>query len=320
MSNVVTTQTSRWIERPAPTADPRTTSNHHKVGITLALLGMAAVLVATGGSFSAATDVATDPAAAANNRAWAFGLTVTGFATVKLAIAVVLTGIVVRLWYRVESVKHALERFTGGNPPDESPGPFTSPFGAGKATTSQPESLRIHRMARTMWLPMLVMGAMAVVAGLIASIVAAGEAGETFRQASAWSQGLTFLGETFLLSGISLLLGTILGGLREGGGEVQAATGLTVKTLDMPTSARAFMVLMATGMMIGIVQFVLYANLAISFAGDAASFAGWAAWLGPFREAGLGILLSGIVLALYTISKVLGFQFARIRGVVATTS
>jgi hypothetical protein len=41
-------------------------------------------------------------------------------------------------------------------------------------------------------------------------------------------------------------------------------------------------------------------------------------WLGPAREAGLGIILSGIVLALVTIGNVLGFQFSRIKDIIAS--
>ena len=44
--------------------------------------------------------------------------------------------------------------------------------------------------------------------------------------------------------------------------------------------------------------------------------AAWFAWLGPLREIGLGLLLLSIVLALYTIGTVLGFQFNRMREIV----
>ncbi len=44
--------------------------------------------------------------------------------------------------------------------------------------------------------------------------------------------------------------------------------------------------------------------------------AAYAAWANPLREAALGVLLTGIVFALYTISNVLGFQFSRIRELI----
>jgi hypothetical protein len=53
-------------------------------------------------------------------------------------------------------------------------------------------------------------------------------------------------------------------------------------------------------------------------ASSVAEVAPWWAWLGPFREVGLGLLLAGIVLALATIANVLGFQFSRIRSIAAT--
>ncbi len=133
---------------------------------------------------------------------------------------------------------------------------------------------------------------------------------------SAWVQGLQFPGEGFLLSGISFLLGTILGSLRKGGGEVQESVSVGVKTLDMPRTAKLFVGLMALGLMVEIFQFVAYAVVATF--DDPASVATYFTWLGPVREAGLGILLSGIVLALATIAKALGFQFWRLAEIVRT--
>jgi len=311
-------RTIQWISRPEPGTDHRAPTRHVQAGLGLVGIGVAAVLIAAVAGYGGADQIAADPAAAGSTRAWTFGLTVTGFATIKTAIAIILVGIVLGLWRRVDGVKHALRVLKPAGRTPTTTGPFESAFGSGTATASPPRPLAIHTMAKVLWLPMLVMGGMAVAAGLTAAIVASGATGDALRQASAWSQGLTFLGETFLLSGISLLLGTILAGLREGGAEVQADVGVTVRTLDMPASAKAFIALMAVGMMIGIAQFALYVNLATNLAADPAAFSAWAAWLGPFREAGLGILLSGIVLALYTISRVLGFQFSRIRDIVAT--
>ena len=79
----------------------------------------------------------------------------------------------------------------------------------------------------------------------------------------------------------------------------------------MPFSAKIFVALMVTGMMLSIAQFALYI-----VAAEVDSPAAWFAWLGPLREVALGLLLSGIVLALYTIGTVLGFQFTRLRELV----
>lgn len=309
--------TKNWITRPPTTDDHSEPTRQRQIGVALAVVGVLAVLVATFGNFSAASDVASDPEGAASTLAWTFGLTTTGFAIIKTGIAVVLVGIIIRMYHRTDSVTWALPRLKAETDQSTSIGTFDSPQGSGTATASPPGPLGIHRMATRMWLPMLAMGVMVVAAGFITSLVAAGSSGESFRQAIAWTQGLSFLGETFVLAGISFLLGTILAGLRAAGGEVQASVDVTVKTLDMPTSAKAFVGLMMLGVVVGIVQFIGYVVVA-SNAGDAAGFAASTAWLGPLREAGLGLLLSGIVLALYTISKVLAFQFSRVREIIAT--
>ena len=167
-------------------------------------------------------------------------------------------------------------------------------------------------MAKRMWAPMLIMGYMAVIVGLLTSFAWADDPSSV--ALASWTQGLQFLGEGLLLGGISFLLGTILASLREGGGEVQEALGLTVKTLKMPGTAKAFVALMGLGVMISVAQFVLY--LVVAAGGPEPAV--WFAWLGPLREAGLGILLSGVVLALVTIGNVLRFQFSRITEIITT--
>jgi len=164
---------------------------------------------------------------------------------------------------------------------------------------------------------MLAMGAMLVAIGLLVDISAAGQTSSVGGAGSAfaWAQGTMFLGETALLAGISFLLGTILGAIRSGGGEVQQSLGLTVKTLRMPSTAKAFVGLMVAGVMVGMLQFIGYAVVATSSQPDtAAAFAG----LGPLREVGLGLLLAGIVLALATIAKALSFQFSRVTEIISS--
>lgn len=305
--------------RPAAGSDPRTETSHAKVGIAIALIGLMVVAVTAIGNFV----IAGASPVLASQLAWPFGLGTTGLGVMKIGIAAVLIGIIVRLWYRVDSVKTALTDIVGDAARQStSPATISTDVGPAKVSASPPGPLPIHRMARALWLPMLAMGAMALVIGLILGLAASGQAADSaaFRELSAWAQGTLFLGEGLLLSGISLLLGTVLAGLREGGGEVQAALGAPVKTLSMPTTAKAFIGLMAVGMMAAIGQFVGYAVVATQYAGDAAVFATNAAWLGPLREVALGVLLSGIVLALYTISRVLGFQFTRIRELLTTAA
>lgn len=89
-----------------------------------------------------------------------------------------------------------------------------------------------------------------------------------------------------------------------------------MKTLKMPRTAKLFVALMAAGVMVSMAQFVLY--LVATTVGTGTSFATWSAWLAPTREFGLGLLLSGIVLALVTIGTVLRFQFDRITTILRT--
>ena len=86
--------------------------------------------------------------------------------------------------------------------------------------------------------------------------------------------------------------------------------------MRMPLTAKLFVVLMMLGVMVEMVQFGLY--IYVARFDDVATINTYLTRLGPLREAGLGLLLSGIVLALGTIGTVLGFQFYRIRELITT--
>ncbi|MEA2024526.1 MAG: hypothetical protein U9N79_09590 [Actinomycetota bacterium] len=295
-------------------------TGHRKIGLGIGLVALMIGMVVAGLGIYAAGLVgsAGDEGTLAQVLAVAFGLNTTALVMLKAAIAVILVGILVRIWIRVESVKTSLSALK----PDAEVGTFTSgdidtEFGAATVSTKAPARLPIHKMANRMWAPMLAMGVMAVVAGLFLSWIWAANVGtSTGLGAAAWTQGLQFLGEGFVLASISFLLASILSGLREGGGEVQEALDLPVMTLKMPNTAKAFVVLMMMGLMIEMVQFGLY--IYITTFDDLARYTLWSSWLGPFRELGLGLLLAGIILALATIAKALGFQFSRISDIVAT--
>ena len=109
----------------------------------------------------------------------------------------------------------------------------------------------IHTMANWMWRPMILMGVMSIATAIglgVAQANVGADLGEEFtalRQANfetlkPLTAGFLFLGEALVLSGIAFLLGTILGALRGGGGEVQASLDAPVKTLKMPWSAKVF--------------------------------------------------------------------------------
>ena len=315
---------ARLLEaRPSLGTEHRSRSRARTIGLTLGLVGVALATVTLVNAIAAGVLAGRtgEETTVARLLAWSFGLTVTAFGTLKFGIAVILVGILVRLWLRVDAVKDSLPflKPAGAVEGDPETGTVRTPYGRATASAAAPRPLLIHRMATAMWAPMLAMGVMALLAGFVLSLVQTGTIGTDPALATsqaAWVQGLQFLGEGFLLAGISFLLGTILGSLRKGGGEVQESVGVGVKTLDMPLAAKVFVGLMALGLMVEVFQFVVYAVVATF--DDPARVASYFTWLGPVREAGLGILLSGIVLALATIAKALGFQFWRLSEIVRT--
>ncbi len=306
------------LTRPKSVADYKATTRHRDIGFIVATVGLMLAVVTLIANISAANN--SDPVAAAETLAWSFGLTTAAFGTIKFAIAIILVGILVRLWIRVESVKVALGELKPAGDGQIHTENIKTTYGPATATATVPKTLQIHKMARTMWAPMLAMGAMALLAGLVVSFVWTANVGtRTGSGAQAWTAGLQFLGEGFLLGGISFLLGSILASLREGGGQVQEALGLTVKTLKMPTTAKIFIGMMMIGVMLAVLQFVLYLVVVYGETDRTLqSFQAWLAWLGPLRELSLGVLLAGIVMALVTIGNVLDFQFDRIKEIVKT--
>ncbi len=302
--------------RPAETTSPHTGSTHRASGITLASLGT--VLVATSLGLSVLTAVLVAGGGAEETEralaALSFGLAVAGLGTAKTGIAFLLWGIVRRIWLRVASLKAALAVLVhaSGEPPKITSAVISTRYGTATVGSRAPAPLLIHRMARVMWAPMLLMGVMAVYLGLALAYAQSQVATDValYRSLDAWVKGTQFLGEGFLLSAVSFFLGTILGAIRSGGGEVQEGLRVAVRTLRMPLTAKVFVALMMAGLMVELAQFFAYAY--VSTLSDATISAVFTAWLGPFREFGLGLLLSGIVLALASIANALDFQFARI--------
>ena len=307
--------------RPPVTADYRSKSSIGRNRLSVVLLGFGVAMVAFISSLVLSGRDASAASLAAQ-AAWTFGVATIALGTIKSGIALVLWGIVRRIWIRIESVKVALPKLKSQNPEPglTREGPITTPYGSGRITSKAPPPLLIHRMAYALWAPMLVMGAMIVMIGLILSFFEADAASSrdtgTLDTLRALVPGIMFFGEALLLAGISFLLGTILRSLREGGGEVQESVGVMVKTLSMPLTAKLFIGLMMMGMMIEMAQLGLY--IYVSTLDNPATIAAYLTWLGPMREVGLGLLLSGIVLALGTIGRILGFQFHRIAEIIAT--
>ncbi len=293
--------------RPRADADYRAPSQQKGRGIALALVGLAITMIAFFGNLAAVGQSGADQA---STLAWTFGVTTTGFALIKTAIAVVLWGVILKLWLRADSIKASLPALVGKPGADPTNlGDHDTPHGKVTVTAKAPDQLPIHKMAKKMFRPMVAMGLMLVLVGLIVSFVEAGSVPNT--AASAWKQGLQFLGEGMLLGGIAFLLGTILWAIRTAGGEVQESLGVKVYTPKMPGAAKAFVVLMMLGLMASIIQFIGY----VSVAGNS-DVATAFAWLGPLREVGLGLILAGVALALVAIGNVLAFQFYRIQELI----
>lgn len=147
-----------------------------------------------------------------------------------------------------------------------------------------------------------------------------------------WLPRFQLLGMGLMFSGITFLLATILGNLRLYGGLVQEKSGRRVLALKPPWSAQAFPMLMMTGLMTLIGAFVVSIVIATtasdvygnsiseinaatagsSLLSDFQDVQTFGAWLQAFAFTGLALILSGIVLALYTIAQVLRFQHNRI--------
>lgn len=307
--------TFQLMGRPPATADHTSRSRYRDVGIVVALLGLIVVATATVANLV----VSDDPAGSRQDTlAWAAGVNFAGFSVIMIAIAVTLLGIIVRLWMRVESIKAALPHLMRDSPTPGAPVPVRSldtPFGEVDVTTAPPRALGIHRLAEAAWTPMLVMAPMVVAAGVGLSIAQAGQTAgtNTFVDLGALASGTLVLGLALMLGAISFILGTILSSLRKGGAEVQASVGAHIKTLKVPTTVWAFLGLMIAGVMAAMAQFAL---LVVATGLDDPTW--WFAWLGPLGLFGLGLLLAGIVLALYSIGNVVGFQFYRIRELIAT--
>ncbi len=313
------------LTQPASNADHTIDTGHKQLGLGIGFVGLMISMIAAILVVAAGLQVADagDATTIGQLLAVAFGLNTLALATLKVGIAVVLVGILVRLWWRIESIKESLPVLNaeGGG----TNVPKTSPAGDFSVSEKEPDEMPIHKMARTLWAPMLAMGYMFVIVGLVAAIIGAANVGtdpSTAIGASAWAQGLQFLGEAFVLSGISFLLATILRGLRHGGGQVQQALGIPVLTLKMPATAKAGIALMVTGLMLGMVQLVGYIIVTTfeTSAESALRVGAWFAALGPLRELSLGLLLAGIVLFLATIGTVLQFQFWRIRSIITSST
>ena len=152
----------------------------------------------------------------------------------------------------------------------------------GRAVLTKAEPTQMQKVARYMWLPMLLMGLVIVAASLGVSIVNAATTSDYFglpkevREAAAasasviddrqfiestnvWLPGFQLLGIGLLLSAITFSLANILGVFRVGGVRLQQAFGREAQTLTPPITARLFPMLMMVGLVILIVNLIIAA-------------------------------------------------------------
>ena len=123
--------------RPAASADYREASPQRSRGILLAVLGLGITTIAFFGNLAAVGQMGADQG---STLAWTFGLTTTGFAVVKTAIAVVLWGIILKLWVRADSMGVALPKLTGRPGADSTPlGDLETPYGKVTVTEKAPD-------------------------------------------------------------------------------------------------------------------------------------------------------------------------------------
>ncbi len=173
-----------------------------------------------------------------------------------------------------------------------------------------------------LWLPMFAMGLMGFVGGFILHLIKAGEIANggseaTIAALSHTATGVMFIGFAAVFAAISFAIARILGEFRSGGGSVQENTSSGVQTLKMPASAKAFVGLMAMGMMIILAGVVGHFVIANQIAGGSTQMLEtseqWSIWLEGVRRFGVAVYLVAIAFGLATILTVLRFQTTRIR-------
>jgi hypothetical protein len=152
----------------------------------------------------------------------------------------------------------------------------------GRAVLTKAEPTMMQKVARYMWLPMLLMGVMVIVASVGLSIANAAAASDYFglpkevREAAnasasviddrqfiestnVWLPGFQLLGIGLILAAITFSLANILGVFRAGGVRIQQAFGREAQSLTPPITARLFPMLMMMGLVILIVNLIISA-------------------------------------------------------------
>ncbi len=163
------------VRHPSTARPAGLAANLRSAGITAAMIGVALVGVTLIANLAVAADTGTG---LARTLAWSFGLTITGFAALKTGIALTLIGILLRVRDRIDAVKSSLPALAPApGHPAANAAEVDTDFGRVTRTAGALGPLSIHKMAQKMWAPMLLMGPMIVVAGLVLSIIQKGTDG-----------------------------------------------------------------------------------------------------------------------------------------------
>ena len=183
-----------------------------------------------------------------------------------------------------------------------------------------------QNLGRMLWFPMWLMAAMGFGAGFVVAIIRANQVAglngadvwstETTAQLQHVGAGLMFIGFAAVFAAISFTIARILGEFRKGGGELQEATGRTVKVLKMPFTAKLFLGTMAMAMMALVIASIAHFVFAADIDGTAASLKDAEQRfivLEGIRRGGVAVYLLSFLLGLGTIIEVLRFQSIRIR-------
>jgi hypothetical protein len=200
----------------------------------------------------------------------------------------------------------------------------------------------VQTMAKRMALPMLAMGLMSVIGGLIAGIIGGVNFGDFFspsgvaadlgtgEAAVQVANSLLFFGIGLILAGITMTLVNVVRSLRDAGRDVQNSLGATPLQLAKPLTGKLTPVVMMMGVMIEMVAIVLGIIAAFTIGGvDPAAIAdpasasatdladigvvrAMSAWLPGLRMLGIATILGSIVLTLTTIRSAIRFQGDRV--------
>ncbi len=177
-----------------------------------------------------------------------------------------------------------------------------------------------QKAGTALWAPAFVMALAGFTAGIVLHVVKATAVadGDAVRAVTLGNLGTAsmFFGFTMVFTAIAFAIARILGAFRVGGSGVQASLGSGVKVLQMPTVGKAFIGLMAMGMMIilaGVVGHVVVATQVNSGSMSLLQAEQWDWWLEAARRFGVQVYLFSILLGLATIIYVVRFQTIRIR-------